>query len=277
MTSETPHVMGVVNVTPDSFSDGGRFIDGGQVIDADAALAHALQLAADGADIIDVGGESTRPGADRVTPAEEQRRVLPLVRALAGRDIAVSVDTMNAETAAMAVHEGAVIVNDVSGGLADAGMAAAIASTPAIFVIGHWRTHSATMNAFADYDDVVTEVRDELSKRIDDARAAGISGDRIVLDPGLGFSKNGSHNWELLARLDEMLGLGYPVLVGTSRKRFLGALLPDDAPMTERDLPTAVTSVLAAQAGVWGVRVHDASATRLALDTWRAWQSGRRG
>jgi len=271
MTSETPHVMGVVNVTPDSFSDGGQFID------ADAALAHALQLAADGADIIDVGGESTRPGADRVTPAEEQRRVLPLVRALAGRDIAVSVDTMNAETAARAVHEGAVIVNDVSGGLADAGMAAAIASTPAIFVIGHWRTHSATMNAFADYDDVVTEVRDELSKRVDDARAAGISGDRIVLDPGLGFSKNGSHNWQLLARLDELLELGYPVLVGTSRKRFLGALLPDDAPMTERDLPTAVTSVLAAQAGVWGVRVHDASATRLALDTWRAWQSGRRG
>jgi dihydropteroate synthase len=263
--------MGVVNVTPDSFSDGGRWFD------ADAAIAHGLDLVASGADIVDVGGESTRPGAARVEPDEELRRVVPVIRELAARGIRVSVDTMRAATAAAAVDAGAEIINDVSAGLADAAMARIAAESGARYVAMHWRGHSDRMDELAEYRDVAVEVRDELARRVDALVAAGVARDRLILDPGLGFAKRGEQNWELLARLDVLATLGLPLLVGASRKRFLGALLPEGAPVDARDLPTAVVSALAAQAGAWAVRVHDVRSTRVALDVARAWQSGRRG
>ena len=263
--------MGVVNVTPDSFSDGGRWFD------ADAAIAHALELAEAGADLLDVGGESTRPGAARVEPEEELRRVVPVIRELAGRGLRVSVDTMRATTAAAAVEAGAEIINDVSAGLADEAMARIAAESGARYVAMHWRGHSDRMDELARYADVAAEVRDELAARVDALVAAGVAPDRLILDPGLGFAKRAEHNWELLARLDVLAGLGLPLLVGASRKRFLGALLPEGAPVEDRDLPTAVVSALSAQAGAWGVRVHDVRSTRVALDVAGAWQSGRRG
>ncbi|KQM81591.1 dihydropteroate synthase [Agromyces sp. Leaf222] len=263
--------MGVVNVTPDSFSDGGEWFD------ADRAIAHGLDLVADGADILDVGGESTRPGAARVEPDEELRRVVPVVREFARRGIRVSVDTMRAATAAAAVEAGAEIINDVSAGLADAAMVPTVADTGALYVAMHWRGHSDRMDVLNSYDDIAVEVRDELAQRVEALHAAGVADDRIILDPGLGFSKTGAQNWEVLGRLDVLAGLGLPVLIGASRKRFIGSLLPDDAAMAERDLPTAVVSALSAQAGAWGVRVHDVRATRRALDVVAAWQSGTRG
>ncbi len=264
-------VMGVVNVTPDSFSDGGRWFD------ADAAIAHGVELVADGADLVDVGGESTRPGAARVEPDEELRRVVPVVRELAARGIRVSVDTMRAATALAAVEAGAEIINDVSAGLADDAMAPIVAETGARYVAMHWRGHSDRMDSLAEYSDVATEVRDELAQRVDALVGAGVDTERLILDPGLGFAKRGEQNWELLGRLDVLAELGLPILVGASRKRFLGAMLPEGAPVEERDLPTAVISVLSAEAGAWGVRVHDVRSTRRALDVLGAWQSGRRG
>jgi dihydropteroate synthase len=268
----TTLIMGVVNVTPDSFSDGGRYVD------PDDAVAHGLRLRSEGANLLDVGGESTRPGAERVAPGVEQERVLPVVRALAEAGAMVSIDTMNASTALAAVEAGARIVNDVSGGLADPDLLAAVSTTNADLVLGHWRGPSADMYARADYADVVRDVLRELAERVDAAAAAGIPPGRVIVDPGIGFGKKGAQNWDLLRALQRVTGLGHRVLVGTSRKRFLAEALGEDGSgsdptVTEarRDLATAVTSVLAAQAGAWAVRVHDVVATRDALriaDQW---------
>jgi dihydropteroate synthase len=268
-------VMGVLNVTPDSFSDGGCYADAG------SAVAHGLEMAAAGADYVDVGGESTRPGADRVDAQEECRRILPVITALAGAGVRTSVDTTRAEVAEAALSAGAVLVNDVSGGLADSGMAKLVADAGVPWVLMHWRGHSREMYAAAVYDDVVTEVCTELSARVDDAVAAGVDPAQLVLDPGLGFAKNGGHNWALLAGLDRLVDLGLPVLVGASRKTFLGRLLagPDGQlrPAEERDAATLATTVLAAEAGAWGVRVHDAAASVDAVRTVAAVQAARRG
>ena len=266
-------VMGIVNVTPDSFSDGGLFLA------ADAAIAHGLALRAHGAAILDVGGESTRPGADRVDPELEQERVLPVVTALAEAGATVSIDTMNASTALAAVSAGARIVNDVSGGLSDPEMLSAVAGTGADIVLQHWRGYSSDMYAGAVYDDIVTEVVVELSSRVEPAAAAGIAPSRVVVDPGIGFGKKGAQNWAVLHGLSRIVGMGPRVLLGTSRKRFLAETLEpdgDEASVDRRDLATAVTSVLAARTGVWGVRVHDVAATVDALKVADAWESGAR-
>lgn len=266
-------VMGIVNVTPDSFSDGGRYAD------ADTAVAHGLTLRRQGADILDVGGESTRPGAERIDPALEQERVLPVIRALAEAGAMVSIDTMNASTALAAVEAGARIVNDVSGGMADPDMLPAIAPTGVDVVLQHWRGHSADMYAGAVYDDLVAEVASELTGRLEAAADVGIAPSRVILDPGVGFGKRGEQNWETLRGLPRFVGIGPRVLVGTSRKGFLASTLADDPDTVDeprRDLATAVTSVLAAQAGVWAVRVHDVVATRDALTVARAWEGENR-
>ncbi|MDQ7876621.1 dihydropteroate synthase [Microbacterium sp. QXD-8] len=266
-------IMGIVNVTPDSFSDGGRYLD------AAAAVAHGLRLRADGADLLDVGGESTRPGAERVDPRVERERVLPVVRALVDAGVAVSIDTMNASTAVAAVEAGARIVNDVSGGLADPEMLAAVAATDADIALSHWRGHSTDMYARAQYGDVVDEVVTELRTRVEAAAAAGIAPSRVILDPGIGFGKKGAQNWAMLRGLDRLIGVGPRVLLGTSRKKFLAEALADDpadAVEARRDLATAVTSALAAQAGAWAVRVHDVAGTRDALTVARAWEEGSR-
>jgi dihydropteroate synthase len=261
-------VMGILNVTPDSFSDGGRYVG------LEDALRHARELVSAGADIVDVGGESTRPGARRVDPVEEQRRVLPVIRELASEGVRLSIDTMNAATAFAAVDAGADVINDVSGGLADRYMAKVAADTGRTFVAMHWRGHLADATAGMRGDDVPGQVRDELRRRVDDLVDAGVGRDQIVLDPGLGFSKDADQNWAVLAGLHELGRLGHPMVVGASRKRFLGDLLPDGAEPRDRDAATAIISVLAAQAGVWAVRVHDAASTRAALDVWQAWQRG---
>jgi dihydropteroate synthase len=265
-------VMGVLNVTPDSFSDGGRWFD------TDAAVAHGLALAAEGADLVDVGGESTRPGADRPGAAEELRRVLPVVRALSAAGVVVSIDTMQAEVAAAAVQAGARLVNDVSGGLADPAMLTAVAGLDVPYVCMHWRGHSTVMQDRTAYHDVVTDVVAELGDRLDQARRAGIAPDQLVVDAGFGFAKTGEHNWQLLRRLDELAALGVPQLVGVSRKAFLGALLadPEDRarpPAGRDDATTALTTVLA-QRGVWGVRVHAVRASRDAIAVLQRLQQG---
>ncbi|RKR75705.1 dihydropteroate synthase [Frondihabitans australicus] len=261
-------IMGVLNVTLDSFSDGGRYAR------FDDAVEHARRMASDGADLIDVGGESTRPGAPRVEVHEEQRRVIPVIRELVALGLRVSVDTMNAATAFAAVEAGAEVVNDVSGGLADPNMAQVVADTDATYIAMHWRGHSATMQQHAQYSSAVAEVKAELFQRVAELVVQGVDPARIVIDPGLGFAKLAQHNWQLLGHLHELDELGLPVLVAASRKRFLGGLLPEDAGVRERDPATAVISALAAQAGAWGVRVHDVASTRAALDVWEAWQKG---
>lgn len=249
-------VMGVVNVTPDSFSDGGDFLD------PDIAVRHGLRLLTDGADLLDVGGESTRPGAERVSEAEERRRVLPVVERLAAAGAVVSIDTMRASVAEAAVAAGAQLVNDVSGGLADPDMLGVVAQAEVAYVAMHWRGHSADMQARARYDDVVAEVGDELLARRDAAVAAGIDVQRLLLDPGLGFAKTAEHSWALLRQLPALAELGTPLLVGASRKGFLGTLLADadgtPRAAADRDDATAAVTVLAAQAGAWAVRVHEA-------------------
>ncbi len=261
--------MGVLNVTPDSFSDGGLWLE------PEAAVEHGLQLVAEGADIIDVGGESTRPGALYVAPEEERARVVPVIAELASRGITVSVDTMNAATARAAAEAGAAIINDVSGGLADETMPDAVLETGLQYVVMHWRGRLDAADSKAVYEHTVAEVRRELSQRVTRLLQHGIDPDRLILDPGIGFSKNARHNWQVLAGLPEIERLGFPVLIGASRKRFLGALLPEGAPAVDRDAPTAVVSALAAQAGAWAVRVHDVPSTRIAIDVVRAWQAGR--
>ena len=266
-------VMGVLNVTPDSFSDGGCFADPA------VAIAHGLAMHAAGADYVDVGGESTRPGADRVDAAEECRRVVPVIRELSAAGVRTSVDTTRAEVAEAALGAGAVLVNDVSGGLADKHMADLVAEAGVPWVLMHWRGHSREMYAAAQYGDVVTEVCAELTARVEDVVAAGVRPAQLVLDPGLGFAKNAEHNWALLAGLDRLIGLGLPVLVGASRKTFLGRLLagPDGAPRPAelRDAATLATTVLAAQAGAWGVRVHDAASSVDAVRTVAAVRAAR--
>ncbi|CCH86181.1 Dihydropteroate synthase (DHPS) (Dihydropteroate pyrophosphorylase) [Modestobacter italicus] len=266
-------VMGVLNVTPDSFSDGGCYAD------HDAAVAHGLEMHAAGAYYVDVGGESTRPGADRVDAEEECRRVVPVVRDLAAAGARVSVDTTRADVAAAALEAGASLVNDVSGGLADAGMARLVAEAGVPWVLMHWRGHSREMYAAARYGDVVHEVGAELTARVEDVVAAGVDPGQLVLDPGLGFAKNADHNWALLAGLDRLVALGLPVLVGASRKTFLGRLLagPDGElrPVEGREAATVAISVLAAQAGAWGVRVHDPVQSLDAIATVTAVQAAR--
>jgi dihydropteroate synthase len=265
--------MGVLNVTPDSFSDGGRFAD------VDSAVAHGISLHREGADIIDVGGESTRPGAERIDAPTEIARVVPVISRLAEAGVPMSIDTTRAAVAEAALNAGAIVINDVSGGLADPGMARVAAEAGCPWVLMHWRGHSRNMNELAVYKDVVAEVRDELSARADAALAAGVAREQLILDPGLGFAKNAEHNWEISARLHELIDIGFPVLFAASRKRYLGRLLADEAgdprPVDEREAATIATSVLAAAAGVWGVRVHEVRATVDALAVWRATGSPR--
>jgi dihydropteroate synthase len=266
---DRPLVMGVVNVTPDSFSDGGRYAD------RDDAVRHALDLAAEGADLLDIGGESTRPGATRPLVAEELDRVVPVIAGLADAGVAISVDTMRAAVADAALAAGAVVVNDVSGGLADPDILRVVADAGAAYVAMHWRGHADVMQQRASYVDVVAEVRDELSRRVDAAVAAGIPVDRIAVDPGLGFAKTAEHNWELLARLREV-DLGLPVLVGSSRKSFLGRLLADPdgtpRPVLDREDANVALTTLAGLAGVWAVRVHEVRASVDALRVVARWR-----
>ena len=255
-------VMGVVNVTPDSFSDGGQWLS------PDRAIAHGLDMIAHGASIVDVGGESTRPGASRIDRNEELRRVIPVVEGLVSAGALVSVDTMWAETARAAVDAGAAIINDVSGGRADPEMLAFAAESAKPFVVMHWRAPSTTMQDHTDYVDVVTDVLAELDQQIELALAHGVSERNIIIDPGLGFSKNGEQNWDLLASLTRFENLGFPLLVAASRKTFLGTLLASGEgprPPEQRDAATAAVSVFAAERGAWCVRVHDVASTADAL------------
>jgi dihydropteroate synthase len=255
--------MGILNVTPDSFSDGGLFAA------TDAAIAHGLAMHAAGADLVDVGGESTRPGAHRVDAATEAARVLPVIAALSGAGVRCSVDTTRAAVAEAAVDTGAVLINDVSGGLADPAMAAVVAATGSPWVLMHWRAHSATMSEHAVYADVVADVRAELAARVDAAMAAGVAADALVLDPGLGFAKRAEHNWALLRRLPELQSLGLPLLVGASRKRFLppsGQPAGSPADIRARDIATAAVTTVVAGADIWGVRVHDVEGSLRAIE-----------
>ncbi len=245
-------IMGVLNVTPDSFSDGGRYTD------VEAAVTQGRQLVAAGAAIVDVGGESTRPGAARVSADEELARVLPVVAALRAEGIVCSIDTMRATTARAAVAAGAVIVNDVSGGLADPDMLASVADLGVDFIAMHWRAHSAVMQDHAHYDDVTGEVLAELAARRDAALEAGIAAERLILDPGIGFAKDSQANWELLRALPQLQDLGHRLLIGVSRKRFLGELLGGREP-EGRDAATAAISAWCAQHRIWAVRTHEVS------------------
>jgi dihydropteroate synthase len=273
LRQDHPVVMGVLNVTPDSFSDGGRYAN------VDAAVAQGVALHRAGADVVDIGGESTRPGAERVDGPTEAARVLPVIKELAAAGVPLSIDTTRAEVAEAALAAGAVVVNDVSGGLADRGMAAVVAEAGCPWILMHWRGHSRRMLERARYDDVVAEVRAELQQRVEEAVAAGVEPGRLILDPGIGFAKQAEHNWTLSAHLDELVALGHRVLFAASRKTYLGRLLagPDGEPrpVDGREAATIATSVLAVAAGAWGVRVHDVRATVDALAVWRATGSPR--
>jgi len=263
-----PALWGILNVTPDSFSDGGFFLD------PDRAVARAHQLVAQGATVIDIGAESSRPGAKRTPADEEKKRLRPVVDALADQGITISVDTMRAETAVDMVERGAHIVNDISGGRADPEMVHAVAALDVDYVMMHWRGHSDQMETHAVYDDVAAEVSQELQARIDEATQAGIAADRIVIDPGFGFSKDIQHNWQLTKGLHTITSLGFPVLVGASRKRFLGALLAPGHDAADSDGVSAVFSVWAAQKGVSALRVHEPRVHAEALALWQAATNG---
>ncbi|HEX4559286.1 MAG TPA: dihydropteroate synthase [Mycobacterium sp.] len=258
--------MGILNVTPDSFSDGGRYLA------VDRAVQHGLAMVGAGADIIDVGGESTRPGAQRISAEEELRRVVPVARELVAAGVALSIDTMRAEVAAAAVSVGAQVVNDVSGGLADPKMAKCVANLGVPYIAMHWRAPSSIMDQRAHYQgDVITAVRDELARRIDALLGAGVAFDRIVIDPGIGFAKDAAHNWALLSRLPELSVLGRPLLVGASRKRFLRRATHASV----LDAATASVSALVALAGAQCVRVHDVASNLAAVRVAANWQSAR--
>ncbi|MCW2786896.1 MAG: dihydropteroate synthase [Marmoricola sp.] len=272
---DQPLLMGVVNVTPDSFSDGGRYVE------VDAAVTHGLQLLADGADLLDIGGESTRPGATRPLVAEELARVVPVITELVAAGAIVSVDTMRAEVAAAAIAAGAAIVNDVSGGLADPGILPVVGDSDTAYVAMHWRAHSTVMAQHATYEDIAAEVTAELAGRVDAALAAGIAPDRIAIDPGLGFAKTADHNWELLRGLAALDVLGMPVLLGSSRKSFLGVLLADGdgvpRPVDDREDANTALTALAGLLGVWAVRVHEARASADALRVAARWMGSEFG
>ncbi|WP_153506053.1 dihydropteroate synthase [Cumulibacter manganitolerans] len=270
-TAERTLVMGVLNVTADSFSDGGRYLD------LDDAIAHGLALRDEGADIIDVGGESTRPGSERVAADTESARVVPVIAALAAEGIVTSVDTTRAAVARAAVDAGCAIINDVSGGLADPQMNPTAAELEVPYVLMHWRAHAKTMQSFAHYENVVDDVLTELGRRVDEAVAAGVRPERLIIDPGLGFAKTAEHNWALLQATERFVRTGLPVLIAASRKTFLGRLLADGdvpRPPNGREDATTAISALAAAAGAWAVRAH---AVRPSLDAVRvaaAWQAG---
>jgi dihydropteroate synthase len=239
-------VMGILNVTPDSFADGGKHFT------FEHAVQRGLEMIEEGVDIIDVGGESTRPGAERVSEEEEERRVIPVIQELAGKGVDISIDTMRASIARKAIEAGAVIVNDVSGGAADPEMFSTVAQLGCKYTLMHWRGHSKDMNEQAQYNDVMQEVITEVTFQLDKALAAGIKREDIILDPGLGFAKDAEHNWEILKRIDEFVALGYPVLIGHSRKRFIGGETPDD-----REEGTLAISESLIGRGIWAVRVHN--------------------
>jgi len=260
MNWQKPKVMGVINVTPDSFSDGGQFLS------LENALEQAKLLVSQGAEILDVGGESTRPGAGRISLQEEQARVLPVINAIKKElSVLVSIDTLNSDTARKAIEAGADIVNDVSGGLADPAMFSSIANTNCLYILGHWRGFSDVMDERAQYSDVAREVVAELAEQVSMAVASGIPRDRIIVDPGLGFAKDMQQNWDLVARLDELKKLDLPMLVGASRKRFIAHALDKENPQSvdhaRRDVATAVLTALLLQRKLWGVRVHNVQAT----------------
>jgi len=269
-----PLVMGVLNVTPDSFSDGNQYNS------VESAVDHAKLLVLAGAQIIDIGGESTRPGAERVTLEEEQSRVVPVIKAIAELNLgaAISIDTMNAETAELAIAAGANIINDVSGGLADEAMLGVAAKHDVVIILSHWRGHSDIMNTMSSYQNVAEEVANELHERVDAAIKAGVSRDKIVVDPGLGFAKDMKQNWQLVARLDEIEKLGLPILVGASRKRFIAGALDEEEPNSvsheRRDVATAVLTALLMQRRLWGVRVHNVLSTVDAISIVSALHEG---
>jgi dihydropteroate synthase len=260
-----PLVFGVLNVTPDSFSDGGLWHS------PDSALEHARAMVAEGADVIDVGGESTRPGAARIDDGEERQRVEPIIRALVSEGISVSLDTMRADTARLGINLGVDYINDVSGGLSDPAMLGVVADSDVSYIAMHWRGESDVMDGNASYGDVTRDVLTELRARIDAALGAGVAPGRLWIDPGLGFAKTPDHNWQLLRDLNQFVALGYPVLVGASRKRFLSPF--GEAP-TDRDQATAIISVMSAEAGVAAVRVHDVARTTEALRVRHSWWGG---
>ena len=248
-------VMGILNVTPDSFADGGRHSD------FEAAVARGHEMLAEGVDIIDVGGESTKPGADRVPEAQELDRVIPVIKELAKAGARISIDTMRASTAKAAIDAGAQIINDVSGGLADSQMLATAAQLNSPYIAMHWRGHSRDMNSRAVYSNVVTDVISELQERISAALDAGIKQSNLTIDPGLGFAKDAHHNWEIIDAIDQFVALGYPVLIGASRKRFLGGDDPD-----QREAATIALTKRLSTSGIWGVRVHSVKAHKEVLE-----------